>query len=326
VGNDAAKLAEVFGRGRRQRLAQLTELYGPTVGEADFEKHCDALERVQVLFATWGLDPGLARRIAGLPRLEAVFYAAGSVRAFAAPLLERNVVLVSAAHANAVPVAQFTVSQALLALKGYFRNLRARRAWRSRGAWIRHEAPGVFREPVALLGCGAVGSLVARHLRHFGVPVLAFDDRLGGERARELGVEPVGLEEAFARALVVSNHLPDLPGTVGLLRREHFARLRRHATFINTGRGSTVDEPGLIAVLKARPDLCALLDVTWPEPPPRRSPLYRLENVHLSSHIAGCIGDETSRLADACLEELERFLRGEALEHRVTPDMLERMA
>jgi phosphoglycerate dehydrogenase-like enzyme len=48
--------------------------------------------------------------------------------------------------------------------------------------------------------------------------------------------------------------------------------------------------------------------------------------VHLSSHIAGCIGDETSRLADACLEELERFLRGAALEHRVTPDELERMA
>jgi phosphoglycerate dehydrogenase-like enzyme len=184
----------------------------------------------------------------------------------------------------------------------------------------------VYLEPVALLGCGAIGSLVARHLRYFGVPVLAFDVALSDARAQELGVEPVGLAEAFARALVVSNHLPDLPETVGLLRREHFARLRPHATFINTGRGATVDEAGMIEVLTARPDLCALLDVTWPEPPGRGSPLYRLDNVHLTSHIAGSLGDEMLRLADACLEDLERFLRGEALRHRVTPDMLLRMA
>jgi phosphoglycerate dehydrogenase-like enzyme len=102
--------------------------------------------------------------------------------------------------------------------------------------------------------------------------------------------------------------------------------MQQGATFINTGRGQQINEQELIEVLKERPDLYALLDVTWPEPPPDGSPLYTLANVKLSSHIAGSIGNEVVRMADLVIEEFLCWQAGLPLQHEVTLDMLERMA
>jgi phosphoglycerate dehydrogenase-like enzyme len=145
-------------------------------------------------------------------------------------------------------------------------------------------------------------------------------------RPNELGVRPVTLEQAFEQAFVVSNHLPNLPATKRMLRGQHFASMRQHATFINTGRGAQVDEDEMIEVLQARPDLTALLDVTHPEPPVPDSPLYTLPNVQLSSHIAGSLGNEVMRMADFMIDECRRYLAGQPLQYQVTLDMLETMA
>ena len=120
--------------------------------------------------------------------------------------------------------------------------------------------------------------------------------------------------------------MPNLPETAGTLNAALFRLMRADATFVNTGRGATVVEPDLIAVLSERPDLTALLDVTWPEPPAAGSPLYSLPNVLLSSHIAGSKGDEVHRMADWMIEEYLRWVREGRLEHEVTAGMLERMA
>ncbi len=111
-----------------------------------------------------------------------------------------------------------------------------------------------------------------------------------------------------------------------MLRREHFERMRDGAVFINTGRGRTVREDDLCDVLAARPDLTALLDVTYPEPPKPGSRLFTLPNALLSTHIAGSIHSEVARLGEiACAEFLSwkrqthalRHLPGKALDHGV---------
>jgi phosphoglycerate dehydrogenase-like enzyme len=94
--------------------------------------------------------------------------------------------------------------------------------------------------------------------------------------------------------------------------------LRENATLINTGRGPTIDEEALVQVLGARRDLTALLDVTHPEPPGSDSPLMSLPNIHISSHIAGSIGDEVRRMADLVIEEFDRYVAGQPLQHQVT--------
>jgi phosphoglycerate dehydrogenase-like enzyme len=325
-GNEAWQLDRVYARGRREQLQSLTDLFPEYVTAETFARQAPALQYVDVLFSTWGMDERLARSLAALPRLKAFFYAAGSVQSFARPLLDAGVIVVSGWAANAVPVSRFTLSQILLSLKGYFRNVREARLPANRGQALVTDAPGICETTVALLGCGMVGRQVAEMLRPFGLEVLAYDPYLTDVAAAALGVRKVSLPEAFASAQVVSNHLPDLPATRGLLTAGLFAAMRPGATFINTGRGATVFEPGLAATLASRPDLTALLDVTDPEPPAADSHWFGLANVQLSSHIAGSNGNEVVQMADLCLEEFRAWREGRPLKYRVTREMLENLA
>ena len=126
------------------------------------------------------------------------------------------------------------------------------------------------------------------------------------------------MDAVFERADVVSNHIPDIPDTRGVLTERHFAAMRSGASFINTGRGAQVVEEDLIRVMRARPDLTALLDVTMPEPPVDGSPLWDLPNVLVSPHVGGTVGDECPRLSALALDEFERWLAGEPLTQQVT--------
>jgi phosphoglycerate dehydrogenase-like enzyme len=93
-----------------------------------------------------------------------------------------------------------------------------------------------------------------------------------------------------------------------MLQERHFAAMKVDATFINSGRGQVVDEPGFISVLSRRPDLTAILDVTHPEPPAPDSPFYTLPNVVLTPHIAGSMGRECRRMGRMMSEELALYL------------------
>lgn len=324
LGNRADSIERVYSQGRRERLAQLTELYPEVVSQENWAAHVDNLRDVEVAFGTWGFPPLSPAELDGLPALKAVFYGAGSVQAFARPFLERGITVVSAWAANAVPVAEFCLAQILLATKGYFANTRelcAPAMWRGG-----YRGPGNYGETVALIGLGMISTKLIELLRPINLEIVVVSNHLTPEEARELGVRKVSMEEAFREGLVVSNHLANLPHTVGLLHGGLFELMRDHATFINTGRGAQVVEADLIRVLQARPDLTALLDVTYPEPPVEGSPLYSLPNVHLSGHIAGSIGDEVVRMADYVLEEFEAYQAGKPLRYAVSLDMLERMA
>jgi phosphoglycerate dehydrogenase-like enzyme len=179
---------------------------------------------------------------------------------------------------------------------------------------------------VALIGAGQIGRRLIGLLKPFRLSILVVDPYLSEEDARNLGVTRVTLEEAFREAYVVSNHLPNLPDLQHVLDGELFASMRPDATFINTGRGAQVNEPELVSVLKQRPDIVALLDVTYPEPPVAGSEFYTLPNVQLSSHLAGAHDDEVLRMADTAIEEYLRWRDGKPLQYSVRLDMLDRMA
>lgn len=318
------QIARVYGQGRREQVAAETELYPHTVTAQNFDTHAPFLQETTAIFSTWGMPALTAAQIKQMPSLEALFYAAGSVQGFARPFLEQEVVVVSAWAANAVPVAEMTLAQILLACKGWFANAQA--CATAEGRKVATVGPGSYGETVALLGCGQIGRLVVKMLAPFHLKVVVFDPFLSDAAAAELGVERVTLDEAFARGFVVSNHLANLPETREMLRGAHFASMRPHATFINTGRGQTVQEAEMIDVLARRPDLMALLDVTDPEPPAAASRLYGLPNVRLTSHIAGSVGDEVVRMADYVLAEFAAWERGEPLRYAVTREMLATMA
>ncbi len=285
---------------------------------------------VEYLFSTWGF-PALSEEelAAHLPDLKAVFYAAGSVQAFARPLLARGVTVVSAWQANGIPVAEYTVSQIILAHKGFFgasrlcsRSAEDRRAAQAYFAVF----PGNYGAAVGLVGLGVIGAEVARRLQDHRLTVYAYDPYCSPEKAEALGVTLVDLDTLFERCLTVSNHTPNIPETRGMLTYEHFSRMPAYATFINTGRGAQVVEEDLIRALHEVPTRTAILDVTDPEPPVAGHPFYEMENVILTPHIAGSAGDECFRMGEYMLAEATRALAGESLRYSVTLKMLETMA
>jgi phosphoglycerate dehydrogenase-like enzyme len=317
-------MTTVFGNGRFEAIAARAELCAEPIAPDHVTTELKRLRDVEVLFSTWGMPALSSEQLEGMPRLRIVFYAAGSVQGFARPLLERGIRVVSAWRANAEAVAQYTLAQILLGAKGYFRNIREYTDAASfRSAY---RGPGAYDETVALLGFGAIGRRVAALLKPFDLNVIVFDPFLTESGAQEAGVESVTLAQAFERGYVVSNHLADKPQTAGMITGGLLNRMQSGAVFINTGRGRTVAETEMVEVLRQRPDLTALLDVTWPEPAGEDSPLRTLPNLLLSSHIAGAIHQEVFRLADLCIAELDRYLRGEPLQHEVTTDMLTTMA
>ena len=263
------------------------------------------------------------------PSLKAVYYAAGSVRYFAAPFLSCGMRVHSAWAANAVPVAEYTTAQILLANKGFFKSCRLcskERALRDEAKRYAEEKNGNFDASVGIIGAGMIGKMVIRALKSYDLKVLAYDKFLSKEELAALGAEKVTLDELFSRCDTISNHIANLPETVGMLRYEHFSRMKKNATFINTGRGAQVVEEDLLRALLEEPDRTAILDVTDPEPPFENSKLYNLPNVFLTPHIAGSSGNEVRRMGEYMLEEYRRGVRNERFLYEVTPKMLETMA
>ena len=292
------------------------------------EAHREALADCRTIFSTWGMPALDEDSIARLfPRLEAVFYAAGSVQSFARPFLGRGIRVFSAWGANAVPVAEYTLAQILLANKGFFS---ASRLYKTGGlAAVRMQTvtyPGNYGCRVGLLGAGMIGKLVIGLLRQHNLKVLVFDPFLSEEQAASLGVQKTDLPTLFESCQTISNHLANNPQTVGILGYDLFARMKPGAVFLNTGRGAQVVEDDLCRLLQERPDVTAVLDVTWPEPPLEGHPFYALPNVVLTPHIAGSIGDEVQRMSLYMLEEYRRFAAGEPGRYEITPDMLATMA
>ena len=323
----SSRIDYVFSGGRREKLVREFDLCQRIVTKESLQDPQLPVRDIEILFSTWGMPALTGTEISRFTSLKALFYAAGSVQAFARPFIESGIKVISAWGANAVPVCEYTVAQILLANKGFFR---AAKAAGSRNGWKKYKThgdmPGNFETEVALLGAGMIGRGVIRLLKPYMLNVIVFDPFLPEAGASALGVQKVELAEAFRRGAVVSNHIANLPETKGMLKGEHFASMRPNATFINTGRGATVDEPAMIKVLEQRPDLTAVLDVTYPEPPEENSKLYTLENVVMTPHIAGSAGNEVRRMADFMVEEATAFRDGKALKYEVTLSMLETMA
>ena len=284
--------------------------------------------RTRVIFSSWGMPALTEKQIeAHFPNLEAVYYAAGTVQYFARPFLKRGVRVFSAWAANGVPVVEFTVAQIVLAGKGYFQSLRRYRE-RDRKAAFAYtmSLPCNYNIRVGILGAGVIGREVMARLKAYQYEVLAYDPYVSDEVLSSLGAKRASLEEIFSTCQIISNHVANLPATVGMIDGKLLHSMLPNAAFINTGRGAQVVESELIAALKACPDRTALLDVTWPEPPEEGSEFYTLPNVFLTPHIAGSQNNEWARMALYMVEEFERTEDHLPVLYEVTEKMLETMA
>ncbi len=322
------KIFSVYDAEAVARLQALTGIEGKVYTKADVLKNPAAFGDVEFIFSTWNMPVMTQEEIkTAFPSLRCVFYGAGSVQFFARPFLACGVKVFSAWAANAVPVAEMTVAQIILANKGYFLT---NRLYHAHDNLVAHKAfnkcRGNYGETVGIIGAGMIGKLVIQMLKSYQLNVLVFDPFLSDDAAAELGVTKCDLPSLFERSFVVSNHLANNAQTVGMLNYDLFSRMRENAVFINTGRGAQVVEDDLVRVLRERPDMSALLDVTDPEPPVKGHPFYTLDNCYLTPHIAGSAGSEVARMGDYMVRECDTYLAGKACQYEVTERMLQTMA
>lgn len=274
------------------------------------------LAEVEVVITGWGSPRIDAQALHRMPRLRAVVHTAGTMRHIATPALwEREDILVTtAARANAVPVAEYTLAQILLAGKQSLLREAAHRRCRGRERTSRIDHGGNYGAVIGLIGASRVGTEVARLLRHFDLTVLISDPFVSDDAIRGLGAEPSDLPGLFRRSGVVSLHAPDVPATQGMVTGELLASMPDGATFINTARPALVDLDALREqVLSGR--LSAVLDVH--DELASDDPLWSAPSVSITPHIAGSLGNELHRLGESALEEIRRLRAGEPARYPV---------
>jgi phosphoglycerate dehydrogenase-like enzyme len=276
------------------------------------------LEGIEVLLTGWFCPRIDEAALDRMPALKLIAHAGGTVKDHIHPAAwDRGIAVTNAVLANAIPVAEFSLAQILLAGKA---TLGAAHLYRERQGRIDRELEfpdaGNYEKTVGIVGASTIGRLVLEHLENFDLDVVLFDPTVGPDEAQRLGARKVELIELMRHSDVVSLHAPLLPTTAEMIGAEELAAMRTGATLINTARGALVDHAALRQeLLSGR--LNAILDVTEPEPLPHGDPLYGLPNVLLTPHIAGSMGTELHRMTEFALTEIERHAAGSAPRHPV---------
>jgi len=304
-------------RQRLERSGEVTYLSSATRHKAP--ENAQALARADVVVTGTGTAMLDDDDLDNAAKLQAIIHAAGTLRPIVSEsAYERGIRLSSQAAANALPVSEYTVAMILLELKGVPITERLYR--RERGAidvddvLARH---GNYRRRVGIVSASNIGRRVIELLRPFDLELLVVDPYVSQEEAGTMGVSKVDLHQLMAASDLVSIHAPLLPETRGMIGAKELGLLRDGSVLVNTSRGAIVDQDALISEL-----LCgrirAVLDVTDPEVPDANSPLWDLENLVLTPHVAGSRGLELLRIGERAVEEVERLSRGEDLRYEVT--------
>ncbi|WP_051062878.1 hydroxyacid dehydrogenase [Ilumatobacter nonamiensis] len=316
----------------RARLAAAGELVGDDSFGSPDEIPDDAAADVTILLTGWGCPPLDDQVLARFPNLRLVAHAAGTVKSMVTPsLYAAGVAVTSAADANAVPVAEFTIAAIIMAGKNVFAIRDQHRANQGGamaalpGLLDRNANMGNCGRTIGLVGASRVGRMVAEGLVHFDCRVVIHDPYLADDDAAALGAELATLDELCERCDIVSVHAPLLPSTERMIGAEQLVLMRDGTWIINTARGAIIDTDAMTAEAESG-RLNLFIDTTEPEPLPADSPLYSLPNVVLTPHVAGSLGNELPRLGAAAVTEIERFVAGQPALCPVVESDLERIA
>ena len=181
-----------------------------------------------------------------------------------------------------------------------------------------HRALELDGRTLGLLGCGRIGSRMARYSAAVGMRVLVHDPYLDPDKARKVG-DPVDLDELWRRSDAVSLHAPATVATRHIVDTRAIAAMRPGVIIVNCARGSLIDHDALLAGLESGHIGGAGLDVTEPEPLPPGHRLLGRDDVIVTPHVASSTTAGTVRLLDQALGQAAEWLNGGTPEHLLDP-------
>lgn len=307
----------------QQELQSLVELVGGIPLRAEYTKAwlLRNIKEVEASITGWGSIPFDDELLDEGKRLKILFHTAGTVRNLCYDkALKKKHRITTNATVNAIPVAEFILGIILSGLKGVYQ-YQERFGKKGKMAWKRDISisPGYYGTIIGIIGLGHIGNKLLKLLENFEFKVLVCSNHLSASEVNRLNVKKVSLDDVMSQSNAVVLCAPDLPQNRHMINAQRLALMKDNALFINTARGTLVDEEALVKELK-RGRITAFLDVTDPEPPEEGHPFYALPNCILTPHIAGSFGNECYRLGKVTLNEIKRYLRGEPLGNELSLD------
>jgi D-3-phosphoglycerate dehydrogenase / 2-oxoglutarate reductase len=241
----------------------------------------------------------------------------------------RGIIVANAPESNSVAAAEHTLALAL----ALCRNVPRAHGSLVDGRWDRSKFKGaeLYGKTLGVLGFGRIGQLVAKRAQGFEMDVVAFDKFVSAERFRELGVEgAASLEDLYARADVVTLHLPKTPDTVDLIDAEAIATMKDGVRIVNCARGELIDLDALEAGLESGKVGGAALDV-FPSEPFTEHPIFARENVVVTPHLGASTAEAQDRAGVVTAEQVTAALTGGVVTNAVNiaavrPEEMEALA
>jgi D-3-phosphoglycerate dehydrogenase / 2-oxoglutarate reductase len=220
----------------------------------------------------------------------------------------RGVMVVNAPQSNILSAAEHTM--ALLLAQA--RNVPQAHAALVAGRWERARWEGVelHGKVLGVIGLGRVGALVAQRAAAFGMRLVAYDPYVSADRARQMGVELMPLDQVVAQADFITVHLPKSPETTGLINADVLTRAKPGVRIVNTARGGIVNEKDLADAVANGSVAGAALDV-FDDEPTTTSPLFELEQVVVTPHLGASTREAQDKAGVTIAEQVQLALGGE---------------
>lgn len=237
---------------------------------------------------------------------------------------ERGVLVFNVMGRNAHAVSDFAVGMMLAECRNIARAHHAIKNGVWRKTFVNSDnVPELNGKTIGLVGFGYIGSLVAKKLSGFDVNVVVYDPYTDPEKIKAAGATPVGLEDLFRTADFVSLHARLTEESKKMINADLLGLMKPTAYLINTGRAGLVDQDALVGALKTGKIQGAALDVFTTEPIPADSPFLALDNVTLTTHIAGTTSDALNNSPYLLMEDIAKLLRGEKARFIKNPAVLD---
>ena len=243
---------------------------------------------------------------AGLPRLKVIGRAGIGVDTIDVPAASaRGIVVMNTPFGNSITTAEHAIAM-LFALA---REIPQADQSTQSGRWEKNRFMGVelSGKTLGLIGCGNIGSIVADRAHGLKMKVVAYDPFLSPERAIELGVDKVELDELLARADFITLHTPLTDQTRGILSREALAKTRKGVRIVNCARGGLIDEAALKDALDSGQVAGAALDV-FAEEPAKDNALFGTPGLICTPHLGASTTEAQVNVAIQIAEQMSDYL------------------
>lgn len=192
--------------------------------------------------------------------------------------------------------------------------------WKSWGPFML-TGQSVYGATIGIIGMGRIGEAVARRAKGFNMNILYHNRTRKPEAEAELGATYCSLEELLRQSDFVVLLAPATPETYHMIGKEQFDMMKESCVFINTSRGTNVDERALYEALKNKKIFAAGLDVFEKEPITSDHPLLELDNVICQPHIGSATIATRMKMANVAIDNIIRGLNGQPLLHTVNEDV-----